>query len=80
LGIQTALSTGIAYYHRGRSLGVSHWSEPPNLLNPYWRATLVPVDTDESGLDDAINALGSSSPASADTIRELRRVGFRGFQ
>ncbi|NOK32885.1 pilus assembly protein [Corallococcus exercitus] len=80
LGIQTALSTGIAYYHRGRSLGVSHWSEPPNLLNPYWRATLVPVDTDESGLDDAINALGASSPASAATIQELRRVGFKGFQ
>lgn len=80
LGIQTALSTGIAYYHRGRSASFSHWSEPPNLLNPYWRATLVPVDTDDSGLDDAINALGASSPASAATIQELRRVGFKGFQ
>ncbi|NBD09860.1 pilus assembly protein TadG-related protein [Corallococcus silvisoli] len=80
LGIQTALSTGIAYYHRGRSLSFSHWSEPPNLLNPYWRATLVPVDTDNSGLADAANALGASSPASAQMIRELQRVGFRGFQ
>ncbi|NRD52883.1 pilus assembly protein [Corallococcus exiguus] len=80
LGIQTALSTGIAYYHRGRSASFSHWSEPPNLLNPYWRATLVPVDTDESGLQDAIDTLGSSSPSSAATIQELRRVGFRGFQ
>ncbi len=80
LGIQTALSTGIAYYHRGSSLGMSHWSEPPNLLNPYWRATLVPVDTDESGIDDAVNALGASSPSSAQTIRELQRVGFKGFQ
>ncbi|AFE07655.1 putative pilus biogenesis operon protein [Corallococcus coralloides DSM 2259] len=80
LGIQTALSTGIAYYHRGRSASFSHWSEPPNLLNPYWRATLVPVDTDETGLQDAIDTLRPTSPSSAQTIEELRRVGFRGFQ
>src|SRR5205823_4852326 len=23
------------------------WQESPNLLNPYWRATLVPIDIDE---------------------------------
>ncbi|RKH52733.1 pilus assembly protein TadG-related protein [Corallococcus llansteffanensis] len=80
LGVQTALSTGIAYYHRGSSASFSHWSEPPNLLNPYWRATLVPVDTDNSGLDDAFQALGASSPSSAQMIRELQRVGFQGFQ
>ncbi len=66
---QTALSVGIAYYHRH-----DHWKEPPNLLNPYWRATLVPFDVDDDGrgdvrktlnrvgagwATDAFNALGS---------------------
>ncbi|WP_141618498.1 pilus assembly protein TadG-related protein [Myxococcus sp. AB036A] len=78
--VQTAMATGIAYYHRGRSLGFNHWSEPPNLLNPYWRATLVAADTDESGLDDAESTLGLSAPAAARALRALRNVGFRGVQ
>jgi len=78
--LQTALSTGIAYYHRGRSLGINHWSEPPNLLNPYWRATLVGADIDESGVDDAIRTLGLSSPVAAQTMRELRAAGFQGVR
>jgi Putative Flp pilus-assembly TadE/G-like len=49
---QTALSTGIAYYHR-----YDHWKEPPNLLNPYWRATLVPFDVDEDGPSDVRKTL-----------------------
>ncbi|GHG86146.1 pilus assembly protein TadG-related protein [Comamonas sp. JC664] len=78
--VQTAMSTGIAYYHRGRSLGFNHWAEPPNLLNPYWRATLVAADTDETGLDDAEATLGISAPAAARTLRALRDVGYRGIQ
>ena len=38
---QTAVSTGIVYYHRAH-----YWREFPNLLNPFWRATLAPVDVD----------------------------------
>lgn len=37
-----APATGIAYYHRRGHLG-----EPPNLLNPFWHATLVPPELDE---------------------------------
>ncbi|AGC41728.1 pilus biogenesis operon protein [Myxococcus stipitatus DSM 14675] len=77
---QTALSTGIAYYHRGRSLGINHWAEPPNLLNPYWRATLVGADIDNSGVRDAIETLGNSSPVAAQTFMELRNAGFKGLQ
>lgn len=79
-GTQTALSTGIAYYHRGRSGGLNHWAEPPNLLNPYWRATLVGADIDNTGVDDAVRTLGISSPVAAQTFTELRNAGFKGLQ
>ncbi|WP_342378072.1 Tad domain-containing protein [Myxococcus stipitatus] len=79
-GTQTALSTGIAYYHRGESAGINHWSEPPNLLNPYWRATLVGATIDNTGVDDAVNTLRLSSPVAADTFEELRNAGFKGLQ
>lgn len=36
------LASGMAYYHRR---GV--WEEAPNMLNPFWRATLVPIGVDE---------------------------------
>ena len=39
-----ALASGLAYYHRP-----GHLAEPANLLNPYWRATLVSTDIDENG-------------------------------
>ncbi|QDF01933.1 TadE/TadG family type IV pilus assembly protein [Myxococcus xanthus] len=78
--VQTAMATGIAYFHRGHSVAFHHWSEPPNLLNPFWRATLVAADTDESGLDDAANTLDLSAPAAARTLRALRSVGYRGIQ
>jgi hypothetical protein len=42
-----ALATGIAYYHRIAARDPLVWNEPPNLLNPFWRATLVPIDIDE---------------------------------
>jgi hypothetical protein len=63
----TGFSTGVAYYHRGSSLpipvpiiGGDHWSEPPNLLNPYWRATLVAPDVDSKGLGDAVKMVNRS--------------------
>lgn len=42
--VDTALApaAGMAYYHRRGHLG-----EPPNLLNPFWHATLVPMEIDE---------------------------------
>jgi hypothetical protein len=43
---QMALATGITYYHR---FGGGNWQEPPNFMNPFWRATLVPPDTDRQG-------------------------------
>jgi hypothetical protein len=44
MGSQGALATGMAYYHRKDT-----WLEFPNLLNPFWRATLVPIDVDKGG-------------------------------
>jgi hypothetical protein len=78
--LQTALSTGIAYYHRGTSLGINHWAEPPNFMNPYWRATLVAPDVDQSGLGDAVDTLRTYNATAADTFDALRAAGYRGIQ
>jgi hypothetical protein len=43
---QIAIAAGITYYHRSGGDDLSRWREPPNLLNPFWRATLVPPATD----------------------------------
>lgn len=78
--VQTALATGIAYYHRGTSLGINHWAEPPNLLNPYWRATLVAPDIDQTGLRDASNTLRNASSVAWETYEALLAAGFKGIQ
>lgn len=55
---QTALATGIAYYHRRE-----HWEEFPNLLNPFWRATLAPLDVDapvKGNTRDVTRSLGGA--------------------
>jgi hypothetical protein len=72
---QTALSAGIAYYHRK-----GHWKEPPNLLNPYWRATLVPltVDAQGRGSDVGDTLRDVDAPWAADAWQELRNQGYRG--
>ncbi len=71
---QTAVSTGIAYYHRR-----DHWREPPNLLNPYWRATLVPATIDDSGRGDLINELnGAGADWAAETYQALVDQGYKG--
>ncbi len=41
-----ALAAGMTYYHRKGSASRATWREHPNLLNPFWRATLVSTDVD----------------------------------
>ena len=41
-----ALATGMTYYHRKGDAARQYWLEHPNLLNPFWRATLVASDID----------------------------------
>lgn len=76
---QTAVATGLVYYHRMR-----HWREPPNFFNPYWRATLVSgaIDLDgnpsRGGAD--LKTAVSGAQFAVDAIDELSRGGFRGWQ
>ncbi|OJH35213.1 pilus assembly protein TadG-related protein [Cystobacter ferrugineus] len=71
---QTALSAGITYYHRK-----GHWKEPPNLLNPYWRATLVPLTVDDQGEDDVPDTLGDVGTGwAAESFEALRANGYEG--
>ncbi len=74
LSRQLVTATGMTYYHRR-----GHWREPPNLLNPYWRATLVRSDIDAQGpIDNAAAMTAISSPAAADLARSLQMNGFKG--
>lgn len=75
---QTALSTGITYYHRR-----NHWEEFPNLLNPFWRATLAPMDVD-SRLPGRTPDIARSLSApeyrwQRDAYRALIGAGFEGL-
>lgn len=71
---QTALSTGLAYYHR-----MDYWRETPNFFNPYWRATLVPATVDAQGEADVGNALKNAGVQwAADAWDELSGVGYKG--
>lgn len=74
ISTQTAFATGIAYYHRR-----GHWNEFPNLLNPFWRATLAPVDVDERPRD--VNRALSSPQYKwqRDAWDALRAAGFQGL-
>lgn len=71
----TAVATGLAYYHRE-----GHWREPPNLVNPFWRATLVPSDVDgRASPEDVPTTLeASGSPHAAEVYRALLARGFEG--
>jgi len=75
---QTALSTGIAYYHRR-----NHWEEFPNLLNPFWRATLAPMDVDSRlpgrTPDIARSLSGPEYRWQRDAYRALIGAGFEGL-
>ena len=71
---QTAVATGIAYYHRR-----DHWDEFPNLLNPFWRATLAPIDVDDSPRD-LQRALSAPEYAwQRDAFRSLEAIGYQGL-
>ncbi len=82
ISMQTALSSGIAYYHRN-----GHWKETPNLFNPFWRAGLTRANVDRSDgfgrhwFEDVAETMNRSSvPWAGEAIRELERVGFEGVQ
>ncbi|MCY1075212.1 Tad domain-containing protein [Archangium lansingense] len=75
ISMQSALATGLAYYHRrGR------WNEPPNLWNPFWRATLVSADIDSGG---DLRRGGTDIPdtvggPAAEAYRQLIQAGYKG--
>ncbi len=75
ISVQHALGTGLAYYHRR-----GHWLEPPNLWNPFWRATLAAADSDSGGDltlggNDVPNTVGEPS---ASAFRSLIAAGYKG--
>ncbi|NOK18357.1 pilus assembly protein TadG-related protein [Corallococcus carmarthensis] len=75
---QVALAAGLAYYHRPRPAAAGGgWEEPPNFLNPFWRATLVST---EGARDDkparSLEQAGFSEHA--DALRRLDNAGYRG--
>lgn len=82
---QTVVAAGLAYYHR-----MGHWKEPPNLFNPYWRATLVSPGIDSQGNPslggtDTLQAMQAIQPPAStqfavDVVTQLQAQGFRGWQ
>jgi putative Flp pilus-assembly TadE/G-like protein len=74
----TALSAGIAYYRRAGP----YWREPPNFLNPFWRATLVSAHVDDQGTRDVRDTLENgpaSAPFAAEAYEALRKKGYKGW-
>lgn len=70
----SATAAGLAYYHRG-----GDWKEPPNLLNPFWRATLAPIDVDlADSTVDVPELLRAADPSAWPLFDGLRRAGFKG--
>jgi len=76
----TAMATAISYYHRAE-----HWDEFPNLLNPFWRATLAPSDVDRGGDPrkggtDVRQMLGGKNHKwQRNAYDELVRAGYQGL-
>jgi hypothetical protein len=68
----TALSAGITYYKRAGD----HWQEPPNFLNPFWRATLVSAQVDLQGEQDMEKVLNESASFSAEVYKALKDKGY----
>lgn len=72
----TALSAGITYYKRAGP----HWREPPNFLNPFWRATLVSAHVDQQGKDaDVKTVLDDAAPFTAEAYEALKEKGYEGW-
>jgi hypothetical protein len=77
LGIisQSAVATGMTYYHRK-----GMWLEYPNLLNPFWRATLVAADIDDTSRADMNAVLSRSTEAWQSGVYDaLLSSGYRGL-
>jgi hypothetical protein len=70
-----ALSAGITYYKRAGRF----WKEPPNFLNPFWRATLVPIHVDVQGEDDAGGVLSKASPFAGEVHKALVNKEYKGW-
>lgn len=71
-----ALSAGIAYYRR---VGAG-WREPPNFLNPYWRATLVGANVDQpQDVPDVVSTLSGASSFAGDAARALAAQGYKAW-
>jgi hypothetical protein len=75
ISVQSALATGLAYYHRR-----GHWQEAPNLWNPFWRATLASADSDSGGDlrrggTDVPDTVGEPG---AEAYRQLISAGYKG--
>jgi hypothetical protein len=66
--LQVASSAGIVYYHRPDA-----WNEPPNVMNPFWRATLTAPDQD---LADRYTQAGYANQAAM--VTALQAAGYRG--
>lgn len=76
LSQQTAIGTGIAYYHRAGA----EFEDVPNLMNPFWRATLVPSNVDRQGETDPARLLnGMGLGDAAGIYNSLRAVGYKGL-
>lgn len=80
---QAALASAITYYHRHMDPVNSslYWREPPNFFNPFWRATLVAPDIDNTGTADMTATLGSIDGDFVQAYIGLTTVaGFKGIQ
>lgn len=99
---QLSIATAILYYHRRRPdragardadrVGETGWRESPNLLNPYWHATLVRSDLGERPTPTRSRTLpprqrvehqlleAEGFTRAAEAYRELERAGFKSWQ
>jgi hypothetical protein len=68
-----ALSAGMAYYHR---VGAGY-KEPPNFLNPFWRATLVPANIDVTGVNHIVQSLPDGESKSV--VQALDSAGYKAW-
>jgi hypothetical protein len=72
----TAMAAGMAYYHR---VGAGY-REPPNFLNPYWRATLVRANIDRPGVDHITEALdGAPNKEAKKVVEALDKAGYKAW-
>ena len=79
------------YKPNGTRTDCRSWNEAPNLLNPYWRATLVPIDIDEKRGKDRTPSTRSPNEGprmmeasgldeAAETYKLLVQRGYQGIQ